>query len=118
MLAQILKFNYDYVFSAAELQLLQSSLKNFTQRKALEQMKEGDKLGSKEAAVPLTFIKFMIDSNDHQGLYNLVGVLSDRFWIKNDVDAKLKPPAEYCELRNDSTTSNTWQLYIRRPDVE
>jgi hypothetical protein len=114
----MLKFNYDYVFSAAELQLLQSSLKNFTQRKALEQMKDGDKLGSKEAAVPLTFIKFLIDSNDHQGLYNLVGVLSDRFWIKNDVDAKLKPPAEFCELRNDATTSNTWQLYIRRPEDE
>jgi hypothetical protein len=114
----MLKFNYDYVFSAAELQLLQSSLKNFTQRKALQQMKDGDMLGSKQAAVPLTFIKFMIDSNDHQGLYNLVGVLSDRFWIKNDVDAKLKPPAEFCELRNDATTSNTWQLYIRRPEQE
>jgi hypothetical protein len=112
----MLKFNYDYVFSAAELQLLQTSLKTFTQRKALEQMKEGDMLGSSKVGVPLTFIKFLIDSNDHQGLYNLVGVLSDRFWVRNDVDVKLKPPLEYCELRNDATTGNTWQIYIRRPE--
>lgn len=112
----MLKFSYDYVFSAAELQLLQSTLKNFTQRKALEQMRDGDRLGSKEAAVPLTFIKFLIDSQDHQGLYNLVGVLSDRFWIKNDVDAKLKAKLEYCELRNDSSTGNNWQIYVRRAE--
>lgn len=114
----MLKLSYDHAFSAAELQLLQSTLKTFTQRKALEQMKNGDRLGSRVAAVPLTFIKFLIDSNDHQGLYNLVGVLSDRFWVSNDVDARLKPREEFCELRNDATTGNNWQIYILRPEKE
>ncbi len=112
----MLKFSYDHVFSRAELQLLEGSLKNFTQRKALEEMKSFDNLGSKEAAVPLTFIKFLIDSQNHQGLYNMVGVLTERFWVKNDIDPRIKNPVEFCELRNDPTTGNAWQIYIRRAE--
>ncbi len=112
----MLKFSYDYVFSREELQLLEGTLKTFTQRKALEEMRAFDKLGSKEAAVPLTFIKFLIDSQNHQGLYNLVGVLSERFWVKNDIDLRLKKNVEFCELRNDASTGNTWQIYVRRAE--
>lgn len=112
----MLKFRYDYVFSMAELQLLSDSLKDYIKREALEEMRSWDKLGTKEAPVPLTFIKYMIDSQNHQGLYNLVGVLSDKFWVLNDIDEKYKPAPEFIEFRNDASTSNAWQIFILRPE--
>ncbi len=79
-------------------------------------MRTWDKLGTKEDTVLLTSIKYMIDSQNHQGLYNLVGVLSDKFWVLNDIDEKYKPAPEYIEFRNDASTSNAWQIYILRPE--
>lgn len=111
----MLKFRYDYVFSMAELQLLSTTLKDYTSRTALEEMRSWDKLGGKEAPMPLTFLKYLIDVQNHQGLYNVVGVLGEKFWVINDVDAKQTPP-EYVELSNDVASGNAWQLYVLRPE--
>jgi len=112
----MLKFRYDYVFSMAELQLLQENLKPYVARAALEEMKAWDKLGSQDAPVPLTFLKYLIDSQNHQGLYNLTGVLGEKFWVFNDVDLKISNPTEYVELRNDASTGNAWQLFVLMPE--
>lgn len=111
----MLKFRYDYVFSMAELQLLSTTLKDYTSRTALEEMRSWDKLGGKEAPMPLTFLKYLIDVQNHQGLYNVVGVLGEKFWVINDVDTKQTPP-EFVELSNDVASGNTWQLYVLRPE--
>ncbi len=108
----MLKFKYDHVFSAAELQLLEGTLKEYTTRSALEEMRAWDKLGTSEAPLPLTFLKFLIDSQNHQGLYNVVGVLGDQFWVSNDIDKN--SAAEYVELKSDSTTNYSWSLSIVR----
>jgi hypothetical protein len=108
----MLKFKYDHVFSAAELQLLDGTLKEYTTRSALEEMRSWDKLGTSEAPLPLTFLKFLIDSQNHQGLYNVVGVLGDQFWVSNDIDKN--SGAEYVELKSDSTTNYSWSLSIVR----
>ncbi len=108
----MLKFKYDHVFSAAELQLLEGTLKEYTTRSALEEMRAWDKLGTTEAPLPLTFLKFLIDSQNHQGLYNVVGVLGDQFWVSNDIDKNAA--AEYIELRSDSTSNYSWALSIVR----
>lgn len=110
----MLKFRYDYVFNAAEMQLLSDSLKEYTTREALKEMQSFDKLGTKDQPVPLTFVKYLIDSENHQGLYNLAGVLGDSFWMANDVDVKWKAGPEYVELKNDGSTGNQWQLYIMK----
>ena len=108
----MLKFKYDHVFSAAELQLLDGTLKEYTTRSALEEMRSWDKLGTSEAPLPLTFLKFLIDSQNHQGLYNVVGVLGDQFWVSNDIDKN--SGAEYVELKSDSTTNYSWSISIVR----
>jgi hypothetical protein len=113
----MLKFRYDYVFSMAELQLLSESLKDYVARGALEEMRSWDKLGEKEAPMPLTFLKYLIDSENHQGLYNVVGVLGDKFWVMNDIDQAKQLNSEYVELRNDASTGNTWQLYILKAEI-
>jgi hypothetical protein len=109
----MLKFQYDYVFSAAEMLLLEETLKDYTTRAALEEMRSWDKLGFKEAPMPLTFLKFLIDSQNHQGLYNVVGVLGEEFWVSNDIDKK--PDPEWIILKNDASTSYSWALIIKRP---
>lgn len=108
----MLKFKYDHVFSAAELQLLENTLKEYTTRSALEEMRSWDKLGTKEAPLPLTFIKFLIDSQNHQGLYNVVGVLGDQFWVSNDIDKN--GPTEFTELKSDNRTNYSWSLSVLR----
>jgi hypothetical protein len=113
----MLKFRYDYVFSMAELQLLSDSLKDYVARGALEEMRAWDKLGEKEAPVPLTFLKYLIDSENHQGLFNVTGVLGDKFWVINDIDKLKNLNSEYIELKNDASTGNSWQLFVLRPEI-
>jgi hypothetical protein len=113
----MLKFRYDYVFSMAELQLLSDSLKDYVARGALEEMRAWDKLGEKEAPVPLTFLKYLIDSENHQGLYNVTGVLGEKFWVINDIDKFKNLNSEYIELKNDASTGNSWQLFVLRPEI-
>lgn len=108
----MLKFRYDYVFNVAEMRVLADSLKDFTTREALKEMQTFDKLGTHESPVPLTFLKYLIDSENHQGLYNLTSVLGENFWVTNDVDVKFKPSHEYVELKNDESTARQWQIYL------
>lgn len=112
----MLKFQYDHVFTPAELQLLSATLHDYTSRKALEEMKSYDKLGEQVAPVPASFIKFLIDTGNHQGLYNMQTVLGARFWMANDVDVSWSPAVEYVELRNDVSTKRLWQIAVIRPE--
>jgi hypothetical protein len=111
----MLKLKYDYVFSLHMINTLSEKLKTFMGRDALKEMVAFDKLGSKEGPVPLLFIKFMIDMQEHQGLWNLVTVVGSRFYVSNEIDAFYKPAPEMVELINDDSTNNTWQLKIVRP---
>jgi hypothetical protein len=110
----MLKLRYDYVFSLNMINSLSQRLKTFMTREALKEMMAYDKLGSKEGPVPLLFIKFMIDMQEHQGLWNIVSVLGDRFYVSNEIDAAFTPKAELVHLVNNESTGRQWQLYIVR----
>ena len=84
-------------------------------RDALKEMKTFDKLGSEEGPVPLLFLKYMIDMQEHTGLYNLINVLGDEFYVSNEIDSAFKPDSEKVKLINDESTGGKWQLYILRP---
>ena len=105
------KFKYDYIFTQERSKRLESSLKLFMQRTAIEEMKKLDGLGETKAPVPLVFIKFMIDKEKHQGLFNLVNVLGSEFYVHNSIDKNVKE-IDYVQLMNDDTTNNRWQLVI------
>jgi len=109
----MLKFKYDYVFSLNAINNLTERLKLFMSREALQEMVSFDKLGSKDGPVPLLFIKFMIDQQEHQGLWNLVGILGQTFYVSNELDTKFKTQPELIELKNDASTSNQWQIVLR-----
>jgi hypothetical protein len=109
------KLKYDYVFSLNTLNSLSLKLKSFMTRDALKEMKTYDKLGSPEGPVPLLFIKYMIDMHEHTGLYNLLSVLGDEFFVSNEIDASFATKPERIRIENGYHTENQWQLVILKP---
>ena len=111
----MLKLKYDYVFTLNMLNNLTYRLKTFMTREALTEMMTYDKLGTREGPVPLLFIKFMIDFHEHHGLWNLVSILGERFYVSNEIDAQLKPIPELIQLVNNEATGRQWQIYVLKP---
>lgn len=111
----MLKLKYDYVFTLNMMNTLSERLKTFMTREALLEMMTYDKLGTKEGPVPLLFIKFMIDMQEHQGLWNLISVLGDKFFVSNEIDSAYSPDPEYVHIVNNEVSGRQWLLYVLRP---
>lgn len=111
----MVKLKYDYVFSLNMMNNLSRRLRTFMKREALIEMMNYDKLGTTEGPVPLLFLKFMIDMEEHQGLWNLINVVGERFYVSNEIDDSFKPKPELVQLLNDETTGRRWQLVILKP---
>lgn len=111
----MMKLKYDYVFSLNMINTLSERLKTFMTREALAEMMSYDKLGTKEGPVPLLFLKYMIDMQEHHGLWNILSVLGDKFYVSNEIDAAFTPEPQLVQLSNNASTSNQWQFYILKP---
>lgn len=104
------RFKEDFEFTQQMTADLATPIKKFQTRAALNDMKSYDNLGSAEAPVGLIFLKYLIDTENHQGLYNIITVIGDKFYVANDIEKKDRPV--YVELRNDATTKNHWQIIL------
>ena len=104
------KFRDDFEFTPAMIAELSGPIKKFQTRSALNDMKSYDLLGKEEAPVGLVFLKFLIDTENHQGLYNIITVLGNKFFVSNDIENKTTP--YYIELKNDPSTNNRWTIII------
>ena len=111
----MLKLKYDYVFTLNMINTLSERLKTFMTRDALKEMTTYDKLGTKEGPVPLLFLKYMVDMEEHHGLWNILAVLGDKFYVSNEIDAAFSPKVELVQLVNNETTGRQWQFYILKP---
>jgi hypothetical protein len=108
-------FKQDHFLSEDFKAKMSEKLTPFQTRQALSDMKEFDKLGTKEVPVKLLFLKYLIETNQHQGLFNIVAVLSNTFYVQNDLDVPPKKgayPARLISLRNDNLTGNKWLITI------
>lgn len=103
-------FRDDFEFTQEMITELSGPIKKFQTRSALNDMKSYDMLGSKDAPVGLIFLKFLIDTENHQGLYNIVTVLGEKFYVVNDLEKKNTP--HYVQLKNDASTKNRWQIIL------
>jgi hypothetical protein len=103
-------FKRSFSFTSKQKAVLEDALTGYQTQKALRQMKSGDGLGGRDEPVLLLFVKYLIDSGQHQGLYNIQSVLGKSFFLLNDIDKK-KIPA-YVELKNDKSTGYLWQINI------
>lgn len=100
----------DFVFTKAMVKALKAPLKDYQTREALSDMRKYDGLGKKSEPMRLIFLKYLIENNLHQGLYNIVSVVGDRFWLLNDIDGKTRPV--YAEIVNSEKTKFKWQINI------
>ena len=107
------QFRDDFEFTPQILADLALPIKKFQTRAALTDMKSFDRLGDMEAPVGLVFLKYLIDTDNHQGLFNIQSVLGEKFYVYNDIENKEKPV--YIELKNDSSTNNHWQIILVKP---
>lgn len=111
----MLNLKYDYVFSLNMINTLSERLKTFMTRDALVEMMNYDKLGTKSGPVPLIFLKYMIDLQEHHGLWNMISVLGDKFYVSNEIDAAFNPGIQFVHLVNNQSSGNQWQLFILKP---
>ena len=107
------QFRDDFEFTPQILADLALPIKKFQTRAALTDMKSFDKLGDVEAPVGLVFLKYLIDTDNHQGLFNIQSVLGEKFYVYNDIENKERPV--FIELKNDRSTNNRWQITIVKP---
>ncbi|MFZ4713485.1 MAG: hypothetical protein ACOYL6_07235 [Bacteriovoracaceae bacterium] len=108
-------FKEDFVLTEDFKVKMEERLKPFQTRKALSDMKEFDFLGTKEVPLKLLFLKYLIETDQHQGLFNIQSIIGTTFWVLNDIDRL--PKNEYysprfIELKNDGTTGNKWLISI------
>ncbi len=108
------KLNEDFVFTDEMVKTLEDPLKNYQTRKALQGMKKFEFLGSKKEPVRLIFLKFLIDRSQHQGLYNIISVLGNEFYVLNDIDGLDDGPVKV-RLVQDSNTFGGWSLTVLKP---
>jgi tripartite ATP-independent transporter DctM subunit len=107
------RFKKDYIFEPAQIAKLRPLVEEYQGREALLDMKELDFLGTAKEPVKLKFIKFLIDFHYHQGLFNMVAVLGNQFYLQNDLEGIETP--YFVEIRNDESTKNTWQILLTDP---
>lgn len=109
-------FKQDYQFSESIAKALQKSLDRFQTRQAITQMKKFDHLGQKKAPVSLRFIKFMMDFDKHQALFNLTSIIGNEFYVINDWETARSP--QLVRLENNKETNWKWEIAVLAEKVE
>ena len=104
------KMKSDFIFSDTMVDALKTPLKDYQTREALSDMRKYDGLGQRTEPMRLIFLKYLIENNLHQGLYNIVSIVGERFWLLNDIDGKTVPV--YAEVLNNESTKYKWQINI------
>ena len=110
LLINMVIFRDDFEFTPQMVAALAAPIKKFQTRAALMDMKSYDNLGSFESPVGLIFLKYLLDAENHQGLYNIINVLGEKFYVNNDIE-KMNHPV-FIELRNNQSTNNHWQIVL------
>lgn len=103
-------FHRDFIFTDEMINSLRTPLTAFQTRDALIDMKEFDGLGNKEEPARLLFLKYLIDQESHQGLFNFIDIIGGTFWVINDIDRDNRPVR--VSLQNDQSTQYQWQLTL------
>lgn len=100
----------DYIFTDQMVANLREPMADYQTRSGLQEMVAYDKMGSNENPIQLLFLKYLIDTESHQGLYNIQSVLGNFFYVENDIDRKKGPV--FIQLKLDASTSFQWQITV------
>jgi hypothetical protein len=104
------KFSGEFPQVKRLMKAIEGPLRDYQTRKALTDMKKYDKLGSESQPMRLLFLKLLIDQDSHVGLWNIVSIIGEKFYVINDLDKKNDPIL--VKLHNSQETNGEWQLTI------
>lgn len=105
------KLHEDFLFTDEMVKSLENPLKNYQTRKALEGMKKYEFLGTEREPIRLIFLKFLIDRSQHQGLFNIISVIGEEFYVLNDIDGLEDGPVKI-RLKQDSQAFGGWSITV------
>jgi len=114
VVVDMLKFKDDFIFTEKMTNALREPLQDYQTRDALSDMQKYDFLGTRVEPLRLIFIKFLIDNEMHQGLFNIIAIIGPQFYVINDIDGE--GAAVAVELTNDASSNYRWQLTLLRDD--
>jgi hypothetical protein len=103
-------FQDDFIFTEQSLKSLEAPLQDYQSRSALQELKAYESLGSAENPMPLIFLKYLIDTESHQGLFNIQSIIGKHFYIRNDIDREKTPV--FLELNLDNKNYEGWKLFV------
>jgi hypothetical protein len=106
------QLKYDYIFNLEQESKFRETVNRFSRVQSLKDMHELDKLGTRKAPLPLRFLKFLIDKQMHQGLYNIIQVLGDSFYVYNDIDKGIKNSLVRVRIINNQKTQFKWVIEV------
>jgi hypothetical protein len=92
---------------------LQERIYLYERKTTFEKLKEKENLGKAIAPFPLSFLKYLIDFNEQQALNNLLEVLSNKFFVVNDLEPSSK--VYYIQM---SSEGQRIQFYILKQERE
>jgi hypothetical protein len=107
------QFDADFIFKEDLVKNLSQSLAKFQTQRAIQDMKVHDKIGSLERPLSLLYLKFLLNTAEHQSIFNLTYIVGNDFYIENDIDRKKE--AVLISLKNDYRNRFGWQIYILAP---
>lgn len=104
------KFKHDVGIPSEQVKDYKAIFEHYSKRESLLEMKNFDKLGSEHEPFRLIFLKYLLDNKIHQGLFNVQSVLSEKFYVINDIDQTKEP--EYIQLKSGAKNSVGWEIII------
>lgn len=111
------KLRSEFVLDPEKEQIIKELLTDFQTREGLKDMKDYDQLGSLSVPIRLLFVKFLVEHDEHQGLFNIQSVIGKRFYLLNDLDKKEVP--KIAELLSPEQTERAgWGIRLRKVLVD
>lgn len=109
-LVDLEKAKSEYQFSKSLIKKFNGPLRPYQTIKALKEMRQKDTLGSIGTPFSYLFLRYLLDYELHQGLFNLQTVLGKSFYIIDDIK-KVKKPVKV-KLINNKETNYQWKLFV------
>nr|MBP9674574.1 hypothetical protein [Bacteriovoracaceae bacterium] len=110
VLVDMRKFKKDFIFTARMMEKLEEPLQFFLTQESMSQMRDYDALGEKKEPMRLLFLKLLMDTKQHKGLFNTTAVLGEKFYVVNDLEKKKDPV--YVRFYFDDKNLHDWQIAL------
>lgn len=111
------RFKYDWVFSLEQIEKLNTNLKDYMTSRVLKLLRDQEDLGTNDGPLPLKFLKFLIDENNHESLYNVINVLGDSFYVVSEFDGEEHKVIQKIRILNDESSNNEWQIILLKDAI-